>query len=155
MDYILLLLNQKGSSVYSSLRKSPQAVSEIIPKSFSRPILDVNLVSNHYLKCARKAVSYEKSVVSFLPKKFLSKETKFGKVYLSLWIPWLCLFLLFFIPSFLLFLWLHRVFVAAHGFSVVLESGVYIPLLWSVGFRHWGFSCLWRMGMVALQHVGS
>ena len=80
----MLVLNQRGSSVYSSLRKSPQAVSEIIPKSFSRPILDVNLVSNHYLKCARKAVSSEKRVWFLAQEVSKQRNSIWESVFVSL-----------------------------------------------------------------------
>ena len=85
-----------------------------------------------------------------------------------------------------LFIWLHWVFVAVHGLSLVAASGGYsssrcsgfslqwLLLLRSTGSRREGFSScgsqaqqlwlagsrvqaqkLWRMALVALQHVGS
>ena len=82
----------------------------------------------------------------------------------------------FFFFSFFKFIyfWLHWVFVAARGLSLVAASGGYsllqcvdfslrwLLLLQSMGSRHTGFSSrgawaqqLWRMGLVALRHVGS
>ena len=81
----------------------------------------------------------------------------------------------YFIYLFIYF-WLHWVFVAMHGLSLVVASGGYsslwcagfslrwLVLLWSTGSRHAGFSScgsraqaqqLWRMSLAALWHVGS
>ena len=79
----------------------------------------------------------------------------------------------FFFYKFIYF-WLHWVFVAAHGLSLVVASGGYsflrcvgfslwwLLLLWSTGSRHMDFSScstwaqqLQRTGLVAPRHVGS
>ena len=73
-----------------------------------------------------------------------------------------------------IYFWLHWVFVAVHGLSLVAASGGYcllrcvgcslqwLLLLWSTGSRHVGFSScgtqaqqLWCTGLVAPRHVGS
>ena len=80
-----------------------------------------------------------------------------------------CLFVCFYF-----YFWLHWVFVAAHGLSLIAASGGYsslrcmgfslrwLLLLQSTGSRCAGFSScntwaqqLWRTGLVALRHVGS
>ena len=83
------------------------------------------------------------------------------------------LLFLFLITLFIYF-WLHWVFIASPGLSLVVVSRGYSPLrcagfsLWwllllqSMGSRHTGFSScgvwaqyLWRTGLVAPWHVGS
>ena len=91
---------------------------------------------------------------------------------------WVVLILFIFFNKFIYFIyiyfWLRWVFVAARGLSLVVASGGYsslrragfslqrLLLLRSTGSRHAGSSScgtqaqqLWRMGLVALRHVGS
>ena len=108
-------------------------------------------------------------------KSFLSTFLLFF-IFISLH-PSLCLYLIFlslsFFKIYLFYFWLHWVFVAARGLSLVAASGGYsslwyagfslqwLLLLRSMGSRHVGFSScgtqaqkLWRKGLVAPQHVG-
>ena len=83
-------------------------------------------------------------------------------------------FLKIYFYLFIFYFWLHWVFIAACGLSLVAESGGYsllwctgsslqwLPLLQSTGSRRKGFSScstraqqLWHTGLVAPQHVGS
>ena len=78
------------------------------------------------------------------------------------------------LPSTFFFFWLHWVFFAAHGLSLVVARRGYSSLrctgFWlqwlllfqSTGSRHAGFSScstwaqqLWHVGLVVLRHVGS
>ena len=59
------------------------------------------------------------------------------------------------LPSYLfiylfIYFWLCRVFVAAHGLSLVAVNGGYSSL-WYMGFSLWWLLLLWRMGS---RHVG-
>ena len=83
-------------------------------------------------------------------------------------------FPIFFFFNLFIYFWLCRIFVAAHGLSLVASTGGYsllqctgFSLQWlllfqSMGSRHTSFSScgtraqvLWLTGLVALQHVGS
>ena len=76
-------------------------------------------------------------------------------------------FFFFFLINLFIYFWLHWVFIAAHGLSLVAVSGAYsllrcagfslrwLLLLRSMGFRCVGFSSCGTWGLVALRHVGS
>ena len=83
------------------------------------------------------------------------------------WVHYLLLISASFVLFFIFYLWLHWVFIAACGFSLVAESSGYSSLqctgfsLWwllllrSVGSRACGHLYLWVTGSVAARHVGS